>query len=284
MPVAQESAAEAVAADTQPGSGADGVETKIIAPEPMPPIREQQTSNSVFTLDGDLELLDRLDNIAPGETIFSTRYMGERLYMVTFRQVDPFFVVDLSNPRDIEVIGKLKVPGFSRYLHPYDDHTVIGIGRDATDLGRQQGLKISLFDVTDVEHPREIAKWVSEDDYAQSSAEWEHKAFLFSKEKELLVIPGYSYPNSWGSDKGDLQEYNGAMVFHITPKEISLRGIVDHGAAQQYYGAQVERSLYIEDLLYTKSPGLLRINEIDDLSSVKKIALDAKNSGPYPVY
>ncbi len=229
-----------------------------------------KSENNIYALDSGLEVIGELDGLAEGEQIFSTRFIGDRLYMVTFKQVDPFFVIDLSDPRDIKDLGKLKIPGFSRYLHPYDENTIIGIGRDASETGRQKGLKISLFDVSDVENPKEIAKYVGEDRYAQSSAEYEHKAFLFSKEKDLLVIPVYSYSYD---GKGD--NYNGAFVFKITPDDIELRGLIDHsmGAQGQYWQPAVERSLYIEDLLYTKSKNLLRINRIDDLEKVKNVEL-----------
>ncbi|MBN1275785.1 beta-propeller domain-containing protein [Candidatus Woesearchaeota archaeon] len=240
-----------------------------------------ESENFVFTLDEDLEILDSLDGIAPGESIYSTRYMGERLYMVTFRQVDPFFVIDLSNPKDIEPLGELKIPGFSRYLHPYDEDTIIGIGRDATVSGRTQGLKISLFDVSDVASPEEVASWVSTQQYSQSTAEYEHKAFLFSKEKGLLVIPAYSYDWRYGEDRG----YNGALVFDISKDDINVRGLIDHSkGAQRSWGQAVERSLYIDDFLYTKSYGLLRINSLDDLESVKDVELDQKVEGDIPVY
>ncbi|KYK26243.1 hypothetical protein AYK26_05540 [Euryarchaeota archaeon SM23-78] len=242
-----------------------------------------ESTNNIYTLDSDLDVMDEFKGLAEGEQIYSTRFMGDRLYMVTFRQVDPFFVIDLSNPNKIKELGKLKIPGFSRYLHPYDEDTIIGIGRDATETGRTRGLKISLFDVSDVENPEEIAKFVTEERYAQSTAEYEHKAFLFSKEKELLVIPVYSADYRW--DEEGSQGYNGAMVFEITRNDIDLRGIIDHSmaAGKYYYGPLVERSLYIEELLYTKSPTLLRINELDDLKSVKNIELKSED-GPYPIY
>lgn len=254
-----------------------------------------KSTNNVFALDTGLEQLGEMTDIAKGEQIYSTRFMGDRLYMVTFRQVDPFFVIDLSDPRDIKELGQLKIPGFSRYLHPYDDNTIIGIGRDATSEGRQQGLKISLFDVSDVSNPKEIAKYVSDDKYASSAAEYEHKAFLFSKDKELLVIPAYSY----SQDKG----YNGALVFKINKQEITLRGLIDHSISKVYateevgnngqmvkrmpiwwnYNPAVERSLYINELLYTKSPSLLRINRLSDLNGVKDIELKTVNP-EMPVY
>ena len=249
-----------------------------------------QSTNNVYTLDKNLRVLDGLEGIAEGEQIYSTRFIGDRLYMVTFKQTDPFFVIDLSNPRDIKELGKLKIPGFSRYLHPYDANTIIGIGREATATGRTQGLKISLFDVSNVENPEEIARFVTKERYAQSTAEYEHKAFLFSKDKELLVIPVYSQePRCFGEHcpAEQVESYNGAMVFRITKDDIELRGIIDHSIARTpgkyYYGPLVERSLYIDDLLYTKSPTLLRINQIEDLRSVKNIELEGGES-PYPIY
>jgi len=233
------------------------------------------SSNNVYALDENMKIVGELEGLAETEQIYSTRFIDDRLYMVTFRQVDPFFVIDLSNPRNIRELGQLKIPGFSRYLHPYDKDTIIGIGQDATETGRVKGLKISLFDVSDVENPEEIANYVTEERYAYSTALYEHKAFLFDREKELLVIPAYSYEKD--------SSYNGAFVFRIAKDDIELRGLIDHSkGSSPYYQPQVERSLYIEELLYTKSPGLLRINEIDDLSSVKDIQL--KGSSKIDVY
>jgi len=241
-----------------------------------------KSTNNIFTLNNDLDILDELTGLAEDERIYSTRFIGERLYMVTFKQVDPFFVIDLSNPTDIKSLGELKIPGFSRYLHPYDEDTIIGIGRDATSSGRTEGLKISLFDVSDVSNPEEVAQFVTAEKHTQSIAEYEHKAFLFNKEKELLVIPAYNRNNYWRNEGG--QSYNGAMVFKITKEDIKLRGIVDHSQGNdEYYGSMVERNLFIEELLYTKSPSLLRINKIDDLSSVAEIEL-VNDDGPIPIY
>ena len=128
---------------------------------------------------------------------------------MTFRQVDPFYVISLKNHKKPEILGELKVPGFSRYLHPYDENTIIGLGREADSSGRQQGLKIGLFDVTDPRNPRQLCDpFIAQENYAYSSAEWEHKAFLFVLSKNLLVIPGNMNYN------GVL--FNGAFAFKIT--------------------------------------------------------------------
>lgn len=253
-------------------AGDESVESKVTSTIIAPPIPE--SVNNVYTLDEQLNVLDSLTGLAEGEYIYSARFIGDRLYLVTFKQVDPFFVIELSNPREIKELGKLKIPGFSRYLHPYDDNTIIGIGREIEE-GRQQGLKISLFDVSDVSNPQEIAKYVSPDKYAGSIAEWEHKAFLFSREKNLLAIPVYNYDYN-----NPQNSYNGVMVFKISKDAIILRGIVDHSKGlAYYYSPAVERSLYIEELLYTKSPSLLRINRIDDLSNVNSIELQPSIEG-----
>jgi len=233
-----------------------------------------ESENHVYTLDQNLDVLDSVTDIAQGERIYSTRFMGDKLYMVTFEQVDPFFVIDLEDAQNIKILGELKIPGFSRYLHPYDENTIIGIGQDATETGRTKGLKISLFDVTDVSNPTEVAQYVTEERYASSTALYEHKAFLFDREKELLVIPAYSYDY-----RGDSEDYNGAFVFKLAKDDIELRGLIDHSGQGNKWDAAVERSLYIDELLYTKSPSLLRINALDTLESVKNVTLSAPPKG-----
>lgn len=264
--------------DSDVASDEIAVSSKMAEPSIMPPKESfSESMNNLYVLNSDLKVIGSVEGLAEGEQIFSVRFIEDRAYLVTFRQVDPFFVVDLKNPSSPDVLGQLKVPGFSRYLHPYDDNVIIGIGRDATESGRQEGLKISLFDVTDVENPKEIAKYVSDEKYSSSTAEWEHKAFLFSKDKNLLVIPMYSYDYRGGDNM------NGALVFSITEKSIVLRGLIDH-SGNNMYGPSVERSLYIENMLYTKSPYLLRVNDLEDLSSVKNVTLSTKDSASIKTY
>ncbi|MFP4568181.1 MAG: beta-propeller domain-containing protein [Candidatus Woesearchaeota archaeon] len=234
--------------------------------------------NNVYTLDGDMNIIGSLEGLAPTESIFSARYVGDRLYLVTFRQVDPFFVIDLSDPSNPVDLGELKITGYSRYLHPFDEDTIIGIGREGTESGRLLGLKISLFDVGDVSNPRELVTYVSDESTASSSAEWEHKAFLFSKEKELLVIPTQN--RDWRNPENN---YAGALVFKINKEEILARGIIDHEQGKNFWGG-VERSLYIEDALFTKSANLLRINSLVSLESIKNLSLDSGKQGSLPRY
>jgi hypothetical protein len=93
------------------------------------------SKNNVYVLDDDMRTVGKLEGLAPGETIYSARFFGNRCYLVTYKQIDPFFVIDLRNPKDPKVLGELKIPGFSTYLHPYDENHVIGIGKNANDQG-----------------------------------------------------------------------------------------------------------------------------------------------------
>jgi len=122
------------------------------------------SQNNVYILDVDLNIVGKLENLAPKESIYSARFMGDRCYLVTFRKIDPLFVIDLKNPYDPEVLGQLKITGYSDYLHPYDENHVIGVGKETVaadwgDFSWYQGVKISLFDVSNVSNPVEIDKY-----------------------------------------------------------------------------------------------------------------------------
>lgn len=164
---------------------------------------DDQMSNGVYVFDQSMKQLGKIEGIAPGEKIYSTRFMGNRLYMVTFKTVDPLFVIDLSNSASPKILGKLKVPGYSTYLHPYDETHLIGFGNDvdeSIDADKVHsedaiyytavlGMKIAMFDVTDVNHPKEMFKEVIGDRGTTSDVLYNHKALLFDKEKGLMAFP-----------------------------------------------------------------------------------------------
>lgn len=200
------------------------------------------TLNHLYVLDKNLEIIGRVDDLAKGERIYSARFIGDKAYMVTFRQVDPLYVIDLSNPDEPEVLGYLKITGYSSYLHPYDENHIIGIGMEANEQGRVSGVKIALFDVSDFYNPKESAKYEikSGGDWSWSSSEalYEHKAFLFDKENNLLVVPiQYSY---YFGDK--YRSWNGAYVFDIDFNSIELKGKITHneGYKPKYISAKEE--------------------------------------------
>ena len=151
-------------------------------------------SNNIFVYDPNLKLVGQLTGLAPGEHIYSARFLGNRAYLVTYQQIDPFFVVDLTNPAAPKVLGDLKIPGYSDYLQPYDENHIIGIGESTTPnpdengMPRPTGLKIALFDVTNPEQPQELSTYVFPDG-SDSQALDDPKALLFSQSKNLLALP-----------------------------------------------------------------------------------------------
>ncbi len=245
----------------------------------------EKSKNNLYVLNRDLETVGKIEGLAEGERIYSARFLQDKAYMVTFRQIDPLFVIDLKNPEEPGVLGYLKIPGVSDYLHPYDETHVIGVGRDATDEGRITGMKLSLFDVTDVENPKEISKYIIGGRGTSSEALNDHKAFLFSKQKNLLVIPATIYDDyKYG--------WNGAYVFSLDLNNgFQLKGKVTHenesiNKSEYYYPewqATVRRSLYMENTLYTVSQKMIKANSLDDLSEISKVILKEGEENIYPV-
>jgi inhibitor of cysteine peptidase len=241
---------------------------------------KQQLYNNVYTLDKDMKVIGTLEKLAPDERIYSTRFMGDRLYMVTFKRVDPLFVIDLSDAKNPAVLGKLKIPGFSDYLHPYDATHIIGIGKETegNDWGgvSVKGLKLALFDVTDVENPKLLDSYEIGDSGTDSEALHDHKAFLFDKEKNILVLPVREVKESriYDSRYGYYREkvWQGVYVFGLTPKDgFELKGKVSHQESYEQYGYwyysgnQVRRSLFMDDVLYTVSGKLVKMNDLNNI-------------------
>jgi len=234
--------------------------------------------NNVYVLNMNMSLVGKLENLAEGERIYSVRFMGDKGYIVTFRQIDPFFIIDLSNPAEPKVAGELKIPGYSSYLHPYDENHVIGLGKENSTV------KLSLFDVTNVNAPTEIANYTVDADYADSQALYDPHAFLFSKEKELLIIP-ISITNYGVIDSSGREVYmqggfwQGAYVFKLTLTGFELKGGVTHqenttsSQYYSYYNQNVNRALYIGNTLYTVSNAKVKLNSLDNLALIAEVDL-----------
>jgi len=248
---------------------------------------ERLSSNNLYVLDQSMKQIGALENLARGEKIYSVRFMGKRAYMVTFKQTDPLFVIDLAVPSDPKVLGELKIPGFSNYLHPYDENTLIGFGKETSEnqFGGvvATGLKLSLFDVKQVDKPIELDHYVMGDRGSDSIALNNHRAFLFSKDKNLLVVPVSLYQSSDKMQWGRFV-FGGVTVFAIDDGKFVLRGKIDHSDNGQpgdnyyldgfsYYDNNVLRSMYIKDTLYTYSGRYLKANKIADLTELNKVSL-----------
>ncbi|HVQ01284.1 MAG TPA: beta-propeller domain-containing protein [Candidatus Thermoplasmatota archaeon] len=271
---------------------------------------EAPSSNNIYILDDALKQVGKIEKIAPGESIYAVRFMGDRAFLVTFVQVDPLFTVDLSDPSNPRILGELKIPGYSDYLQPYDENHIIGIGKEVDptiDADKVHtpgaiyytailGLKIALFDVTDIEHPVEEAKVVIGDRGTDSPALYDHKALLFDREKNLLVLPVsvYEIPqeikdqyaqSNGTTDLSGTFTFQGAYVYRLTLQNgFELRGRVTHQTPEQqqqlnstwYWGSSntdISRALYIGDTLYTISGSMIKMNSLTDLSDQNSLSL-----------
>ena len=248
-------------------------------------LRQSVQYNNVYVLDSSMRTVGKLEKIAPDERIYSTRFMGDRLYMVTFKQVDPLFVIDMSDVSAPKILGELKIPGFSNYLHPYDEGHIIGVGKDTgeNEWGgvSTKGVKIALFDVTDVENPKQVDQVVIGEQGTDSEALYDHKAFLFDKKNNLLVIPIREikdtkvFDNRWGYYR--TRVWQGAYVFTITDESLEIRGKITHSEDEDNYwynsDKSVRRSLFMDNVLYTVSNQMIKMNDMVTLEALGSVSL-----------
>ena len=219
----------------------------LLAPEPS-------ESNSLYVLDENLKIVGEIRDLAEGESVYSARFMGKTGYFVTFRQVDPLFSVDLSDPAAPKILGELKIPGFSEYLHPYGDGLLLGIGMDVDESGvTTEGVKLSMFDISDSSDVREVQKYVIEDMYGTDV--YDYRSVFADVEKNLFGFTAYGsgqkyYIFSYDENKGFRQEF-----------ERTLGG----------YGST--RGLYIGDRFYLVSGNTIEAYALDGFEKVGDLVL-----------
>jgi len=247
----------------------------------------QEPTNNIYVLDEKLEIAGSITDIAPGETIYSARFMGDKSYLVTFEQVDPLFVIDLSDPKNPKILGKLKIPGFSNYLHPIGEQYLLGIGQEVSQdkEGRflTQGVKLAIFDVSDIENPIELHKEVVGGRFSSTIASYDHKAVLYDEYKELFVLPVTLTKETGQNTWGPMYEtvFQGANIYTVTIEEgFELEGQVKQYSDDEeskfgtyYYGYEIMRSLYIGNTLYTLSNNRLQANDLNDFTMLKMLQL-----------
>ena len=255
----------------------------------------------VAVFDNKLKQIGETDYLSEGEKMYSTRFVGEKAYM------DPLYVIDLKDPANPKVLGKLKIPGYSTYLHPYDENHIIGIGMQTEEKVNRNiygritstsvtitGMKMALFDVSDVNNPIQISQTIIGDRRATSAVLTNHKALLFSKEKGIIAIPVNNYPSdveistSNGEDIATLvnsyknykEEYTseGYFVYNINLTDgFTLKGIINHDKTTDYkpyyYNSKLLRGLWIEDNLYTVSESMIKVNKLDNLEEISKLEI-----------
>ncbi len=266
---------------------------------------ERTSKNNLYVLDKDMKITGSIEDIAPGEKIYSVRFMGDRAYIVTFKTVDPLFVIDLKDAKKPEILGALKIPGYSDYLHPYDEDHIIGFGKDTievinkdnkgNELGRTVhylGMKMALFDVSDVSNPKEKYSEKIGDRGTESELLHNHKALLFSKEKNLLAFP-VTLMEVKDEDKGldgtRIPKYGeftfqGALVYNIDLENgFKLKSKISHINDEEYLKSatnwyrssnNVERIIYIGDDLYTLSKGMIKAHDLDSMKQKGELKIN----------
>ncbi len=240
-------------------------------------------ATNVYVLNSNLKIVGRLEGLGQGENFHSARFMGEMGYLVTFKKTDPLFVIELRDPTRPKVLGQLNTTGYSDYLQALDESHLIGIGKDTVDEGSfawYQGVKVSLFDVSDPTKPVEVARYVIGDRGSDSLGLRDSKSILLDAEKNLLVLPvtvslspNPSVPNAYGSPV-----WQGAYVFQITTNTLTFRGGVTHipdalPPSPMTSPLTITRELYIGGILYTISSAMIGMNSLSNLQVVGSLSL-----------
>lgn len=276
---------------------------------------ESDKGTRIVIFDKNMKKIGESKNVAKGERMYASRFINNKAYLVTYQNTDPLFVVDLSDETNPQFMGELHIPGYSTYLHPYDDTHLIGIGLDTEEtINRDSngnvisnnailtGMKMSLFDVSDINNPKEISKTTIGDSRTTSAILSNPKALLFSKKKNLLAIP----VNQYDADKvviknEDEKEYNdedddlysrnsytaeGYFVYHIDLKQgFKLRGVINHDKSKNnyyYYNpSKLLRGLYIDNNLYTVSETAIKVHDIKTLKEINTINLEENGVDNY---
>jgi hypothetical protein len=223
-----------------------------------------ESESFVTTLEaqaGKLVTLGRVGGLGRGQRIYAVRFAGDVAYVVTFKQVDPLYTLDLSNPRRPAVLGELEIEGYSAYLHPIGGDLLLGLGQDATADGRVSGTQLSLFDVANLRRPARLQHWTIGP--SSSEAEYDHHAFLYWAPTGLVVVPVYTQ----SADK----PFAGAIALRVSRGGIVELGRVSHPAspgAGSSVGAPIRRSLVVGDKLFTVSDAGVQASSLASLADL----------------
>ena len=254
----------------------------------------------VLERDGrEMRVVGSVDGLGVGERIFAVRFLGEIGYVVTFRQTDPLYTIDLSDPANPAVLGELKILGYSAYLHPLGEGRLLGVGQDADEEGRLKGTQVSIFDVSDPADPVRTHQF-SLPEYSSSDVEFDHRAFLYREPTGTVVLPisWWSYDEATETE----DQFSGAMVLAIGPDGIKRRGVIGHSypevppqsgdaadgtAADAPFGyypefVPITRSLVIGGTLFTLSDAGLMGSDLASLSETAWIEFPFQGYGHYP--
>jgi len=215
---------------------------------------DYESASGLYVLDGDLKVVGQIDGLGEDERVYSARFDGDIGYFVTFRETDPLFAVDLSDPTAPKLLSALKIPGFSEYLHVYGDGLLFGLGMAADDEGRTECLKLSMFDTSDKADVKEAATYRLEDVW-YSPALYDHHACFISVEKNLI---GFAAEDEY---------------LFFTYENGAFRQLASVSLGEGYWDYN-SRGLYIGDYLYVCSDGAITVLNLSDFSTVKTVMLE----------
>lgn len=219
---------------------------------------DTNTINSVVVLDKNMKEIGRLGGLGKGEVIHSARFIEDRAYVVTFKQTDPLYVVDMSNPKNLTLLGQLKVPGVSKYLHPIDDKTLIGFGEDRGEK-IYEGLKVSMFSVEG--EPKELQNLLVKK--KRSPVIYDHKGFFYSKKHKLMAFEMYN-------DYKDRSEEKRSVEVYKVDKE---KGFSQMLSIPLELRGEDARTLYIKDGLYIVTNSDIKVFNINTFEKIDEIGL-----------
>jgi uncharacterized secreted protein with C-terminal beta-propeller domain len=228
------------------------------------------TTNAVYTMGADMNIIGSITGLAEEERVYSARFMGDYAYFVTFRQVDPLFSVDLRDPENPKIVGALKIPGFSEYLHPYDTGLLFGLGEEISEDGAVfKGIKLSMFTNADPNNVKEEAKLVLEN-YHSAPTGSDHKLILVDSAASLIAFPAdASYVICSYGDGGFKRE----KEIEVTDDDLVSYDI--------WYGVRKVRGMFIGDYFYVISPRNVAVYDMrDDYRHVGSVAIGAQGTTP----
>jgi len=240
--------------------------------------------SNVYVLGPDLQKLGGLENLATKELIQDVRFLGNRVYLVTVKDTDPLFVINLNDPTKPAVLGAIQVPGTSNYLQPLDvnGNKFMVLSHEGeisySDGTNAKGLTWSLFDFSDLSKPQELSSYLIGDSSSDSFALQDYRTLFYSEDKNLLSIPV-----TLNNDAGHLN-FSGSMIFSLSDNKIDLQGKIDHSSGGNfsqidnwegfdYYNNTVKANLILNDNLITFSNKFFKINSLTDFKSVSSSEL-----------
>jgi uncharacterized secreted protein with C-terminal beta-propeller domain len=259
------------------GSGQAGTATV----EPAPPT--ENPHNAVYVLQesaGTLTVVGSIEDIAPNENLYAARFIGARGFLVTFRQIDPLFVLDLTDPTTPALAGQLKIPGYSDYLHPFGDNLLIGVGGSTRQSPWggvvRDAIQLSLFDVSDLANPTLIQQLSLGGYGSQSDVSYTHKAFTFLPDRGLLAIPAElmsEQADPWSGNYMYQPEFDGVLCFQVDATGFTQLGRVSSVIYDELGWTEWRRGAFIEDTLYAVTPAGVRAASLQDFATPAKLVL-----------